>query len=257
MQSQNSIPIAIVIAGILVAGSIIFVERNNSPEAEITTDKTTPAEVTIRPVSTNDHIVGSIDAPVILVEYSDTECPFCKRFHETMNNLVSGDSTKDKIAWVYRHLPLTQLHSKAFGEAVATECAWKQGGNSTFWKYINEVYSRTPTNNGLADTELTKIASDLKLDIEGFKTCRQTEEFKDKVNADADEAFKAGGSGTPFTVAMLKKDLDGTQRKDLQSAFDALGAGDYIQFTGNPKMFILTGAMPQDLMEDIITILTR
>ena len=60
----------------------------------------------------------------------------------------------DQVAWVYRHYPIPELHPKAFHEAEATECAWEQGGNSTFWKYIDKIFEITPSNNGLDEAKL-------------------------------------------------------------------------------------------------------
>lgn len=96
-------------------------------------------ETKIRPVSPEDHVVGDLNtAKLVIVEYSDMECPFCQRFHEIMKRVVA-DSNGD-VAWVYRHFPLPQLHPKATQAAEASECAWEQGGNEAFWKYADKVF---------------------------------------------------------------------------------------------------------------------
>lgn len=104
-----------------------------------------------RPISASDHILGNPNARIIILEYSDLECPFCKVFHATMHRVIKENAD---IAWVYRHYPIAQLHSKAFREAEATECAWEQGGNETFWKYTDKLFEVTPSNNGLEDSML-------------------------------------------------------------------------------------------------------
>lgn len=96
-----------------------------------------PIEATIRPISADDHIIGDPNAKIIIVEYSDLDCPFCKVFHGTMHRIV--EENKD-VAWVYRHYPLTQLHPNALAKAEETECAWEQGGNDAFWKYADKVF---------------------------------------------------------------------------------------------------------------------
>lgn len=98
-------------------------------------------DVQIRPVSTDDHILGDINARIIIVEYSDLDCPFCKVFHATMHRVVK-ESGGD-LAWVYRHYPIPQLHPNAFAKAEETECAWELGGNEAFWKYTNRVFEVT------------------------------------------------------------------------------------------------------------------
>ena len=76
----------------------------------------------VRPVTREDHIKGNPDAPIKIVEYSDFECPFCKRFHDTMNEVMS-EVDNGQVAWVFRHFPLDQLHPvKARAVAVASEC---------------------------------------------------------------------------------------------------------------------------------------
>lgn len=100
------------------------------------------------PVTKADHILGSIDAPVKIVEYSDLECPFCKQFHNTMQKIMSEYGT-EKVAWVFRQFPLSQLHSKAPKEAEASECVAELGGNDAFWKFIDKINEVTPSNNKL------------------------------------------------------------------------------------------------------------
>ncbi len=112
----------------------------------------TPIANGMRPVTSDDHIVGNINAKIIIVEYSDLECPFCKVFHNTMHQVV--EQSNGDVAWVYRHYPIAQLHPKAFREAEATECAWAQKGNEGFWKYIDKLFETTPSNNGLLESEL-------------------------------------------------------------------------------------------------------
>ncbi len=96
-------------------------------------------EYTFRPVDDTDHIIGSKDAEIIVIEYSDTECPFCKRFHETMHQAV--DAYDGKVAWVYRHFPLTSIHPLAESGAIASECAATLGGNDMFWKYLDALFA--------------------------------------------------------------------------------------------------------------------
>lgn len=100
----------------------------------------------------DEHILGNLNAKIIIVEYSDPECPFCKVFHNTMHQVV--DNGSGEIAWVYIHYPIPQLHPKAFHEAEATECAWEQGGNKAFWKYMDKLFEITPSNNGLDESRL-------------------------------------------------------------------------------------------------------
>lgn len=111
-----------------------------------------PMSVPINPVTLDDHIIGDINAKIIIVEYSDFECPFCKVFHKTMHEVIKNSG--GEVAWVYRHFPIPGLHPKAFHEAEATECAWEQKGNDGFWKYADKIFDITPSNNGLLESQL-------------------------------------------------------------------------------------------------------
>jgi protein-disulfide isomerase len=90
----------------------------------------------LAPVTEADHIKGNLDAEVIVVEFSDFDCPFCTRFHATMNAIVAK-YPPNEVAWVYRHFPLESLHPNAKAVSVASECVAKLGGNEAFWKFTD------------------------------------------------------------------------------------------------------------------------
>lgn len=156
----------------------------------------------VAPVGKDDHIRGDKDAPVKIVEFSDLECPFCKRFHPTMKQVV--DEYKGKVAWIYRHFPLDGLHSKARKEAEASECAAELGGNDKFWAYIDRVYERTPSNNGLDLTLLPQIAEDIGLNKAKFEECLSSGRTAARVAKDSADAVASGGQGTPYSVIITK-----------------------------------------------------
>ncbi|HEV8553776.1 MAG TPA: thioredoxin domain-containing protein [Casimicrobiaceae bacterium] len=91
------------------AGVNRYVERQRAAEAERERREADVHAKTMRPVSEGrDHIRGNPTATVALVEYSDFECPFCKRFHQTVKKVV--DESGGRVKWVYRHFPLEELH---------------------------------------------------------------------------------------------------------------------------------------------------
>ncbi|MBX4206347.1 DsbA family protein, partial [Candidatus Parcubacteria bacterium] len=114
-SSKFLVPGAIVVAGLLVAGAI-YAGGGTAPSYN--TGQVSRA-VELPSITSKDHILGSASADVVIVEYSDTECPFCKAFHNTLKQVMS--TYGGKVAWVYRHFPIAQLHSKAPNEAEATE----------------------------------------------------------------------------------------------------------------------------------------
>lgn len=148
----------------------------------------------------DDHIRGDKNARMLLIEYSDFECPFCKRFHPTAQKIV--DEYKGKVTWVYRHFPLDQLHSKARKEAEAAECAGELGGEEVFWKMTDKIYEVTPSNNGLDLETLPTLATEVGLDKAKFKTCLDSGKKASRVEADYQGGAKAGISGTPGNILL-------------------------------------------------------
>lgn len=90
------------------------------------------------PVTAKDHLRGNKNASVILVEYSDYECPFCYQFHPTITQALN--EYKDKIALVYRHYPLTNIHPSAMPSALAAECVAELKGEDAFWKFSDKLF---------------------------------------------------------------------------------------------------------------------
>lgn len=196
--------VSIIIAGVIIAGGIVLASRMPAssavvPQPQVAAQQTGDLEA-MTPVSSSDHIRGDINAPVKIVEYSDTECPFCKRFHTTMQQVVAEYG--NKVAWVYRHFPLDSLHAKARSEAVALECAGEQGGNEKFWAYTDRLYEITPSNDGLDAAELPKIAQYVGLNVAQFNTCLTSGKFDQHIEDEAQNAAATGGQGTPWSIVV-------------------------------------------------------
>jgi protein-disulfide isomerase len=115
---------------------------------------TAEGEGNIPPITDKDHIFGNRNADLLIVEYSDPECPFCKRFDATMNQVMDQYQASNKVAWVYRHFPLDSIHPKSRHESEALECANEIGGNAKFWEYVKVLFKVTPGNDGLDPTLL-------------------------------------------------------------------------------------------------------
>jgi protein-disulfide isomerase len=133
--------------------------------------------------------IGPDDAPITVVEFSDFQCPFCKRFHdETYQALL--DAYPGQIRFVYRNLPLTSIHPDAFPAAVASLCAEEQ---NAYWEYHNKLFSSTTLGT---DTYL-QYANELNLNIDEFTACLDSGKFDDFIQQDMDFAFNLGVSSTP------------------------------------------------------------
>ena len=154
----------------------------------------------IQPVTPRDHIWGDPDAPVKIIEFSDTECPLCKRFHPTLKRIVA--EYPGKVAWVYRHYPVDEIHSRARKQAEATECAAELGGNAKFWAYLDRLFEITPSNNRLDPAQLPRIAEYVGLNRAKFEQCLRSGKYAQRVADDVADALAAGGQGTPYTVVV-------------------------------------------------------
>ncbi|EKE06940.1 MAG: DsbA oxidoreductase [uncultured bacterium] len=172
------------------------VVNNNAGVDNAAPNNVAPANIVIKDVDLkNDHIRGNKDAKITIVEFSDTECPFCKRFHETMLQII--DKYGKDIRWVYRNMPLDGLHQKARNEALALECAGAQG---KFWEFTDMVYDKTTSNDGLDQTLLPVFAKNLGLNVSKFNTCLETKQFASVIQAQEADGQAAGGQGTPYSI---------------------------------------------------------
>jgi protein-disulfide isomerase len=184
------------LAGILVGyivwgrvptGSTI-VSDQLAPQASVQTE--TPRYIRYEIPTEGSPSLGPKDAPIVIVEFSDFQCPFCKRFHdETLQPLLAA--YPGKIRFVYRHLPLTSIHSEAFPSAEAAMCANEQ---NSFWDYHDKIYENQAA---LGRNFYLQIAGELGLDNATFEDCLNGEKYKDIVQRDLDFALNLGVNSTP------------------------------------------------------------
>jgi protein-disulfide isomerase len=160
---------------------------------------------TMPEVTEADHIRGSLDAPIVLVEYSDLECPFCARFHPTMQQVM--EEYGDQVAWVYRHYPLS-FHPQAQPAAEASECIARDYGNDAFWDYADMVFERVNVNGSLTRDDIFNIAGELGYDQAAVESCVDNGETTELVTAQFNAGNSAGISGTPGTIIVT---ADGPQ----------------------------------------------
>lgn len=196
-QTHHSygIPVAIVIAGILVAGAV-FWSGGSSADSNANTASAGHPSSGFRLPSGTDHMRGNPDAKVALIEFSDLECPFCAQLHPTLKRIVKE---RDDVKWVFRHFPLTSIHSRAFDAAVASECVAKLGGNEAFWNFTDAMFAN---QRNLGDSLYAETAASLGIDAVAFSSCVKDSGVAQAVREDSDEAVQSGGRGTPFVVVL-------------------------------------------------------
>jgi len=147
---------------------------------------------------------GNPKAPVMIVEFSDYQCPYCHQVEPTVKELLTKYG--DKVSLAYRDFPLTQIHSQAMISAEASRCALEQG---KFWEYHDQLF----TESKLEKDDLIGYARNLKLDDKQFESCLTSEKYKADIERDEQEGRKAGVNGTPgFFINGVA--LSGSQPRD-------------------------------------------
>jgi protein-disulfide isomerase len=190
------VPIAIVVAGLAIAGAILAGNSGGDTKAAPSGNS---LEAQVAPVTEADHVLGGEDPLVYLIEYSDYQCPFCTRFHETVVQLL--EEYEGKVAWVYRHFPLDSIHPDARPAAIAAECMAEQGGSDAFWAFTNKVFEE---DLQLSPENYQSVAQELGLDMAAFDECTSEMRYDDLVQQQMENAMEIGGQGTPFNVLLTK-----------------------------------------------------
>lgn len=203
-RSSLGIPVAIVIAAALVAGAIVYTGSQRSGGSQVANDpkqlEQGTADIEVAPVTEKDHILGNPNAAIVIVEYSDFDCPFCKQFHETMQQVMETYGGDGKVAWVYRHFPLTQLHPNAKKIAEASECVASIGGNDAFWKFADLVFDEREVNEQTDMTKLPEFAERAGVSKTTYTQCMESGKFTAAIDESVTAAIKAGASGTPHSI---------------------------------------------------------
>lgn len=219
-------------AGVFVASGVLFaigfivllmmmikgVSFGSTATAKTTNTNTAAANTN---VAAKPAVAGKVDlstlrntrgtGDITVVEYSDPECPFCKRFQSTMQQVLQNYD--GKVRWSYKQLPIPSLHSKAPKEANATECAADQG---KFWEYLDEIYAETTSNDTLPDASIYSIADKFGLDRTKFDACVTNNDHASQIATDSAEGTTLGGQGTPFSVIV---DKDGKVLDTIAGAY--------------------------------------
>lgn len=195
------LPVAIIVAGIIIAGTLMFVGRSGTPNLAGNGHNIPSGSSNFREIGRRDHVRGNPDAPITLVEYSDFQCPYCGALHPTLTQLTE-ESTD--VRWVFRHFPLTNIHSSAFGAAVASECIAELAGNDAFWEFSDTLFSN---QRQLGTTLYESEAAKFGINKDDYNACTSRDDIIDIVRTDFNEARSEGGGGTPFTVVISASGL--------------------------------------------------
>ncbi len=150
----------------------------------------------------SDHIKGNKEAELVLIEYSDFQCPACGAYYPILKEL--SREFGDKIVFVYRHFPLTQIHKNAKLAAIVSEAAGKQ---DKFWEIHDVIFENQKewSDSESAIDYFIKYAQRFNLDIEKFKFDINSEELKQKVESDYLSGLELKVNATPTFILNGKK----------------------------------------------------
>lgn len=229
------IPISIAIAGAFIGIGLFIGGGNEDGVAQIAPTPTNPGQQEqvdntgkVAEVTSEDWIKGNPDAPVKIVEYSDYDCPFCSRFHDTMTEVV--EESNGQVAWVYRHFPLEQLHPQAAAVALAAECVGVEAGNEAFWNFSDSYFEARGARDATPHGELIpRLVTETGVSESAFTTCFENGTYSKDVQEDMANAVATGGRGTPWSIVIgpdgSTYSVNGAQTKQtlLQIISAALG----------------------------------
>lgn len=187
---KSNLTVFVVVLVVLVFGFFAYTYFSGRGSA--------PQTSNLQKVQSEDHVKWARDADNVLVEYADFQCPNCKFWATTFASFEATGSpdlelTK-KTTFVFRHFPLTSVHKNALAAAYAAEAAAKQG---KFWEMHDRLFETQETWAELADPKdhFVKLATDLNLDGEKFEKDKDSQEVKNKVEADIQSGKDAGVQG--------------------------------------------------------------
>jgi len=147
----------------------------------------------------DDPVKGDPNAPITIIEFSDFQCPFCKKFHvNTLPLLEKNYIDTGKVKFVYRDFPIQSIHPNAVSAALASECADDQ---NLFWQYHDSVFEnqrnweRLPVSSAI--NAFKQYASELGIDMDEFNQCLDTAKHVTEVNGDLQDGRSYGVTGTP------------------------------------------------------------
>lgn len=137
---------------------------------------------------------GNLKAKVVIYEYSDFQCPYCKRVEDSVNEVMKNYG--DRVKFVWRNFPL-EFHADAPLASEAAMEAFKQKGNEGFWKMHGKLYANQGEKDGIKREQIEKYAQELGLDMAKFKAALDGSTHKSEIDADTKDGKDAGVTGTP------------------------------------------------------------
>lgn len=210
-------PISIVLAGIMISIAVLLGSRSNG----VLSVNVTPTPTVVIPEEENPTTTTTIDddpylgnketAKVAIVEFSDYECPFCKRHHQQVfPDIVKDYVESGKAIYVYRDYIAVPSHNPAATNLAYTlNCVREQlNSNTKYYELADLIYANTTSNGGgVSKDKMNSLISQIGGNVDNVNNCVDSGKFADELSKDQLDAQKAGIQGTPgFVVGILKDD---------------------------------------------------
>ena len=192
------LPLIVIIAGIIISFSIYVVRVRD----QITNGSGNPEAV--RPVSPEDHIIGNPSAPIVIVEYADIDSEHSKKLQLTLEQLMTEYAEGNKVAWVYRHFPITELHGDAAMNAHAAECAGSISAPMTFFRFIDAMHAIAPGSVAFNPKQHGTLLTQLSLPENSFNACMSARTFEERIHEDYTNALASGATGSPYIILLVE-----------------------------------------------------
>lgn len=194
-------PGAIIVGAIIVAATIIYINYNGANIKDSgTKNPGAQAQGQVADVTIDDDaVLGDMDAPVTIIEFSDYQCPFCRSFwDETLPSIIGEYVSVGKVRFVYRDFPLSS-HPLALPFAEAAECSRDQ---DKYWEMHDMIFEQqgklaAGTVNSIEIADLSAWAEDLEMNVGEFERCMEEDKYLEEIRKDFDDGVAAGVSGTP------------------------------------------------------------
>jgi formate-nitrite transporter family protein len=181
----------------------------------------TAAQGTLRPeVGAEDHVLGTEDAPVTLVEYGDFQCPHCARAHRVLPRVLKR--LGERVRFVFRHFPLGESHPDAVHAAEASESVAAQAGEDAFWRMHDLMYDhQRDSDDSLDDAHLVRYAEQAGADPATVALDLAGGTYEEKVKSSFMSGVRSGVNGTPtFFINGVRFDGDWTSADDFTAALE-------------------------------------
>lgn len=192
------LPLAILLSGAMIAGAILYTQWPGRSGGALPT-ATAPAPAA-SPGESREVVVeiaeaprrGRATAPLMLIEFSDYQCPFCARHvRETWPQIEREYVRTGKVQYVFKDFPLERIHPQAFRAAEAAHCAGEQG---KFWEMHDRLFA---DQAALSAGDFRRLAEELRMDLSRFQACMESGRYAARIRRDLAEGNRLGITGTP------------------------------------------------------------